>query len=118
MVTGARPGRSRLGCLVVLLIVAAVGYFSVDVAEAYWRFYQFRDAMRTEARFSDRKTDVEIIRRLQATADSLGLPDDAADVAVDRADSGIQISSDYRETIKLPFTTRAIRFHPRAERAF
>lgn len=118
MVTAARRGRSRLGCLVFLLLLAATGYFAVDVAEAYWRYVRFRDAMQQEARFADRKTDAEIARRLQAKADSLGLPDDAADVDVERADSSIRISSDYRETIKLPFSTREIGFHPRAERAF
>ena len=118
MVTTARSGRSRLGCLVTLLLVAAAGYFAVDVAEAYLRNYQFQDAMTQEARFAHRKTDAEIARRLQAKADSLGLPSDAADVNVERADSSITISSEYTVPIRLPFATRRIAFHPRAERAF
>jgi hypothetical protein len=118
VVSGGPPGRSRLGCLASLLLVAAAGYFAVDFADAYWRYYRFRDAMEQETRFADRKSDAEIVRRLQAKADSLGLPDEASDVDVQRGDSGIQISSDYRETVKLPFASREIGFHPRAARSF
>ena len=40
-----RAGASSLGCLVSLLLVAAVGYFGVNAGEVYFRFYQFQDAM-------------------------------------------------------------------------
>ena len=47
-----RTGRGSLGCLVMLLILAAVVYFGVNVGEVYWRFYQYQDAMRQEVRFA------------------------------------------------------------------
>jgi len=40
-----RRGSSRLGCLIVLLIVAVAAYLAVDFGEAYFRYYQFKDAM-------------------------------------------------------------------------
>lgn len=116
MVRRARPGRSSLGCLVLLLILTAVGYFAVNVGEAYWRFYQFQDAMKQEARFAARRTDESIVQRLRGRADSLGLPEQAArHVRVRRTQRTIRIGSEYYETIELPLAVREMRFSPRVE---
>ena len=69
-----RRGASRLGCLLPLLIIAVAAYFAVDFGEAYFRFYQFKDAMGQEARFATTKTDDQITTRLAALADTLQLP--------------------------------------------
>ena len=45
----SRRGRSSLGCLFALLIIAAAMYFGVNIGEAYWRFYEYQDAMRQDA---------------------------------------------------------------------
>ena len=47
-----RTGSSTLGCLFVLLLLSAAGYFAVNVGEVYFRFYQFQDGMRQEVRFA------------------------------------------------------------------
>jgi hypothetical protein len=99
-----RRGASTLGCLIPLLIVAIAAYFAVDVGLAYFRFYQFKDAMGQEARFAGDRSDAQITTRLSALADSLQLPPGA---------ELITISSDYDEVIKLPLKKeRVIHFHP------
>jgi hypothetical protein len=116
VVTRARAGRSSLGCLVVLLLLTAAGYFSVNLGEAYWRFYQFQDAMKQEARFAGRRTDEAIAQRLRAKADSIGLPEEAIKrLRVRRAQSRLRITSEYVETIELPLVVRRLRFEPHAE---
>lgn len=116
MVRRARPGRSSLGCLVTLLLVVAAGYFGVNAAEAYWRYYQFQDAMKQEARFASRRSDDVIRSRLLAKADSLGLPAEATRrLRVMRAPELIRIDSDYHETVELPGVVRQLHFTPRAE---
>lgn len=114
----ARRGASSLGCLVTLLLVVAITYFAVNVGEVYLRYYQFADAMRQEARFASRRDDATIRRRLQARADSLGLPPGADKIRVRRAQRFISISSEYYETIELPGTTREVYFNPRVETTF
>jgi hypothetical protein len=110
-----RRGESRLGCLVVLLALAVGAYFAVDFGEAYFRFYQFKDAMGQEARFATTKTDDQITSRLSALADSLQLPPGAELVTIERSPTLITISSDYDEVIKLPMKKeRVIHFHPMA----
>ena len=80
----SRPGRSSLGCLLVLLVFAAALYVGINIGEAYWRFYEFRDAMRQEVRFAKQIPDDRIKLHLAALAASIGLPQQSADVTVER----------------------------------
>jgi hypothetical protein len=110
-----RRGASRIGCLLPLLILAAAAYLAVDFGEAYFRFYQFKDAMGQEARFATTRTDEQITGHLSALADSLELPPGAELITISRSGSVITISSDYDEVIKLPMKKeRVIHFHPEA----
>ena len=117
MVT-ARRGTSSLGCLVTLLFVAAVSYFGVNVAEVYWRYYQFHDDMQQEARFGQHARTDSIAYRLRASADSLGLPEAAGHVIIRRSDNRISIESEYYERVEFPAVVQEIHFHPRAEARF
>lgn len=108
-------GRSSVGCLFALLIVAAALYFGVNVGEAYWRFYEFQDAMRQEVRFARQISDDRIKLHLAAYADSLGLPEEATDITVNRTRSDISVSAEYSERVEMPLFARQIRFNPRAQ---
>ena len=109
----ARRGASTLGCLILILLLAAAVYFAFGFGEAYFRAYQFKDAIRSDAEFASTLTDAKISSHLAAVADSLDLPPVAGDVTVTRSQRTITISSDYDEVIKLPFKKeRVIHFHP------
>ena len=114
MVT-ARRGMSSLGCLFSLLVIAAIVYFGVNIGTAYWHFYEFQDDMRQEAAFAGRKTNDQILLHLRASADSLGLPDDAKHITIRRTERTVTIESDYDESVELPLHSRDIHFHPHAE---
>jgi hypothetical protein len=108
-----RRGASRIGCLLPLLLLAVAAYFAIDVGNAYFRFYQFKDAMGQEARFAFTRTDDQITGHLSALADSLELPPGAELITISRSGNLITISSDYDEVIKLPMKKeRVIHFHP------
>ena len=110
-----RRGASRLGCLLPLLIVAIGVYFAIDFGQVYFRAYQFKDAMTSEANFASTLTDDAITRRLKALADSLQLPPGAELITIVRSPRSITISSDYDEIIKLPMKKeQVIHFHPEA----
>jgi hypothetical protein len=100
--------------LFLLLLVAAAMYFGVNIGEAYWRFYEFRDAMRQEVRFARQIPDERIKLHLSALADSLGLPEEATDITVERTRTDISVSATYSERVQFPFFAREIRFTPRA----
>lgn len=108
-------GRSSLGCLLLLLVVAIALFFGVNIGEAYWRFYEFQDAMRQEVRFAKQIPDDRIKLHLAALADSLGLPEEATDITVNRTSSDISVSAEYSEQVGFRVFVRQLHFSPRAE---
>ena len=118
MVSSAPRGVSRLGCLLLLVLLAAAAYFAVNLGEVYYRYYRFRDAMGQQARFAVRLSDTAVQQRLRATADSLGLPEGAGNVFIRRSSGLIEIWSEYYEHVELPLFVRELHFTPSAEHAF
>lgn len=116
--TRRRVGASTIGCLFTLVVVVAIAYFGTNLGRAYWRFYQYQDDMRQEVRFARRRTNDEIITRLRASVDSLGLPEGASRISIRRSERMISIEADYYELVELPMYVREIHFNPRAEGAF
>ncbi|HET7631284.1 MAG TPA: hypothetical protein VFK16_03100 [Gemmatimonadaceae bacterium] len=116
MVT-SRPGRSTVGCLLTLLVLVAAGYFSMNLGGAYWKYYQYQDAMRQELKFNGGQPDSVILAHLWTKADSLDLPPDARDIAVDRdpKERTIRLSAEYEVDIELPMFVRRFHFDPHAE---
>ena len=111
-----RAGRGRLGCLFVLLLVAAGVYFGLDFGEAYLRYFRYRDAMAQAARFSSVQTDGAIRAHLANVADSLGLPPRAREVIIRRSAGVVTIEASYVESVELPGSTREIRFTPKVQK--
>lgn len=109
----ARPGSTKVGCLVYLLIVSAMLYFGVHAGEVYFRYFKFKGAMEEELRFRSLLPDERIRANLMAVADSLGLPEDAGAVTVTRKDGRVTVESQYEETIVLPFFRKEVHFAPK-----
>ena len=113
-----RRGLSSLGCLVSLLLTAAVVYFAIGIGEHYFRFYQYQDSMRQEVKFAAHNSDALILRHLREQADSLGLPEAAGEVSLQRDGRHIELESEYYVHIELPMFIREVRFNPHAEGIF
>ncbi len=114
MVT-SRRGATKLGCLMTLLLLAAVGYFGANAGDKYYRFWKYRDAMRQEVRFRAKQPIPQIRARLRAIADSLGLPSVAGIVSVRKNGRQILIEAYYDELIDFPGFKREVHFAPRAQ---
>ena len=113
-----RRGSSSLGCLFSLLVFAAVLYFGVNIGEVFFRYFQYKDAMRQEVRFAAHNNDAIIVRHLRDQADSLGLPEAARNVLVQRDGRHIEIEAEYYEHVELPLTVREVYLNPHAEGIF
>ena len=111
-----RAGAGRLGCLVGLLLLVTVVYFGFNIGEVYFRYYRLKDAMEQEVRFAETHSDSSIKAHMRAVADSLGLPEAAGRVSIERTNSRVVISSDYSEHVELPMFVREFHFKPRAVR--
>lgn len=102
-----------MGCLVTLALVVVAAYVGRGFGEAYFRYYQFQDAMKQDARFETLRSDDAITSHLRSYADSLDLPGNAGQIRISRSGSAVVIWSDYEETVKLPFNhEKTLRFHP------
>lgn len=113
-----RRGRGSLGCLVALMLVATVLYFGVGIGEHYFRFYQYQDAMRQEVKFAAHNSDALILRHLRERADSLGLPEAAGEVNLQREGRHIEMDSEYYVLIEIPLYVKEVRFNAHAEGIF
>ena len=100
-----RSGKTHVGCLFSLFVVAAGIYVGVDVAEVYWRAYRLQDLVKDQVTFAPSLTDDVIRRRLIAYSDALGVPLGQRDWIVRRTSSPreITISAQYRDTIRIEF---------------
>jgi hypothetical protein len=111
----ARRGASTFGCLLMLLVGIAAVYVGMKIGKVYWTNVDFQDTMKQNIRFAETMTDKQIRDRLVAKADSLGLPEEAKDVTVERKGRHISASADYSVTVELPFHNRSFHFSPHVE---
>ncbi|MDH5235883.1 MAG: hypothetical protein OEW77_13095 [Gemmatimonadota bacterium] len=114
----ARAGKGLLGSLLTIVFLGAVVYFGFNIGNTYWRYLQFEDRMKQEARFAAHRSDLLIARRLRDYADSLKLPVGAHKVNVRRRPGTIQIWAEYYELVEFPGFVREIYFHPQAVGTF
>jgi hypothetical protein len=111
----SRTGSSSLGWLFTLLVVAVVVYYGAGVARVFWHYYQFQHDMQHEVGVARQRTNDQILVRLRASADSLGLPERARQISIRRTQTMISVESDYSEIVELPIVAREIHLNPRAE---
>jgi hypothetical protein len=110
----SRRGSSTTGCLFTLLIFAVVLYYGAHIGEVYFRYFRLIDAMRGQAQLAPSLTDDVIRRRLVDRADDLGLPPEAQRFRIVRSqrDRNIVISTQYSETVELPFVVHTFVLRP------
>ena len=109
-------GRLGWGCLISVAVLGAVIYLGYPVGVEAFKYYRMSDAMKGQARFASTVTDAEIQQRLQATADTLGLPSEAKNFTIQRTPRPpeIHISTSWSVTFEFPFYTYTYRFKPEA----
>jgi hypothetical protein len=112
----SRRGAAETGCLVWLLMLAAVTYVGVHVSAPYTRYYRFRDAVDNQALYATFRDDDGIREEIWKAADSLGMPEKAYHVTVERAPSAIRIFAAYDDSWKLFRYTRPVHFILNEER--
>ncbi|MEO7216594.1 MAG: hypothetical protein ABI026_00190 [Gemmatimonadaceae bacterium] len=113
-----RRGSAETGCLSWILIVAIIAYVGVHVGAPYMRYYRFRDAVDQQVRYATFRNDDGIRESIWAAADSLGLPEEAYHVTVERAPSAIRIFGSYDDSWKLLRYSRVVHFNMNEEGPF
>jgi hypothetical protein len=111
----SRRGASSFGCLLMLALLVAAGYYGIHIGGVYLRFYELQDDIQQEARFAGQLTDDAIRVRLGAQADSL--LGRRPEFRIDRVGrpGRITIQALYTETVDLPLFKHTFVLRPRAE---
>jgi hypothetical protein len=115
---GNRRGGVKLGCFALMVILGLGGWAGAYVGDAYWKYYQFADAFKQEAKFAGHYTDRQIKQHLRSMADSLVLPDDAYEIVVERGRHHIVIDNQYYAHVNMGIMSRDFFFNPHAEADF
>jgi hypothetical protein len=105
-----RRGASETGCLGWLLFLAIVAYVGVHVGAPYMRYYRFRDAVEQQVRYATFRNDDGIRKEIWSAADSLGLPEGAYHLTVERAPSAIHVFGSYDDSWQLLRYSRPVHF--------
>jgi hypothetical protein len=117
-VVRTRVGAITLGCLVWLMVIAAAVYFGSGIAETYIKYRKYQDAMAHELRYRAKIPDWQLRNRFKLIADSLGLPEDAGIVTIQRTPGRISVTAHYEETIDLPGMKKEWHFEPKAAMSY
>jgi hypothetical protein len=123
MVTGnlvglrSERGRVKAGCVLFLLIGAALCYFAFPVGVQAFKYYQLADEMKTQVRFAATVTDQELERRIVDRIEEIGLPDEAErNLSIRRGGRPpeIRMETSYDITFKFPFYSYTFTYEPKA----
>jgi hypothetical protein len=109
-------GKTGKGCLLTLLVFAVAGYYGVGAGQAYLRYYQMLDEMKSQARLGPGLDDAVIRRRLVTKAQELELPGEATKFIIKRLarPREMVITTRWQETIELPFYHWVVTLRPEA----
>ena len=101
----SQRGKSRVGCIVTLLLLALGLYYGIPAGSVYVRYWRLNQEIKTQARVAPSIDNATIIRRIRRTVEELGLTEEAKQVSVRRTlrPREIVIKTGYEETIELPF---------------
>lgn len=107
-------GKTRLGCMVTLLVAAIGLYYGLPIGAIYVDHWRFKEEMKTQARLAPSIDDAAIRRRLRLKAEDLGLPKEAQQIIIRRTlrPREIVIRTSYEETIDLPFVHHTFELSP------
>ena len=99
-----------------ILLAALIVMACARGGEAFWRYYNFEDAVEQELRFGNAKTTGELHKRVHEIAQEHEVPVDYENIAVEPRNGQTFVSASYVETIKLipGFYTRSHEFEVKA----
>lgn len=115
-----RYGKVKVGLVVTIVVLAAVGYYGVEIGGVYWRKYRFGDEVTQQLGFAGQRSDDGIRQGILQKIDQMGLPQEARRFRLVRTEQPrrLRFSVTYTETVNLLFTTREISVRVEQSRRF
>jgi hypothetical protein len=83
-----------------LAVVAAVLFAAYRVGDAYWDYYQFEDAVKDAAQFTDRNHASELPGKILDLAQKMEIPLDPDNLSVTRDQRHVTVDASYVRTVE------------------
>ncbi len=115
-----RSGKVKIGLLLWLIVLAAVGYYGFQFGGMYWRRYELEEAVKQRLGYAGQLTSEGIHQQLLNDIAGMNLPPEARNVRLveTRRPRALQVSISYTETVNLLFTTKSFPMSIRIRRTF
>ncbi len=115
-----RSGKVRPALLLLLIVLAALGYYGFEIGGVYWRQYKLEDTVARELSFAGHTVDETIHQRVLEYIAAKNLPLSARDVRFARTDAPrtLRVSISYVETVNLLFTEKKFPMSVEVQRPF
>lgn len=111
----SRPqrGEGRVGFVIALFVFASLLFVGIKVVPVHVTAYQFREALREEARFAAayKKDARDVARRIMEHAEAMEVPLEPKNLSIRRTRSEVIINASYEQPIDLKVTTYTYRFN-------
>ena len=103
-----RSGKVRVAVLLWLIVLAALGYYGIEVGGVYWRQYKLEDTVSRDLSFAGQLADETIHQRVLEHIAAMNLPLTSGSVRFARTDAPrtLRVSISYVETVNLLFTKK------------
>jgi hypothetical protein len=106
-----QKGEGRVGLLIALIVVGVLVFLGMKIIPVRITAYEFRDALREEARYAAVRNDDETVaRRIMQKAKELEVPLQAKNLKLRRTPGEMVISASYDQPIDLKVTTYVYKF--------
>jgi hypothetical protein len=104
-----RAGKAKLSTLLLLVLLAAGGYYAFAFGSVYWRRYTLTDAVEGQLAYAGQLADESIRQQIVDKIVAMNLPRTARRVRLVRTSARtIEVSIKYTETVNLLFRTKDI----------
>lgn len=115
-----RTGKIKIGLLLWLIVLAAVGYYGFEVGGVYWRQYKLEDHVKQRLAYAGQLTNEAIHQRVLHDIANMDLPSEARNVhfVETQRPRALQVSISYTETVNLLFTTKKFPVSIQVRRVF
>lgn len=115
-----RSGKVKIASLVLLVLLAAAGYYGYAIGGVYWRQYRLDDTIARDLSFAGQLADASIRQRVLEHIAETNLPIRASDVHFSRTASprALRVAISYTETVNLLFTVKEFPMSVEIQRPF
>ena len=115
-----RSGGVKGALLLLLIVLAAIGYYGIEIGGVYWRRYRLEETVVQQLSFAGQLTDEAVRQHVLDEVHAMGLPITDGNVQFVRTDNprALRVSISYVETANLLFTKKRFPMSVEVQRAF